>query len=163
MNCWMKTASVPATVALAAVTLVASALSSTALAQDEGGLYVAGAGFSFEQAANRALAQNAKGARFFLLALPPNTAALTSAAPRSTAALRDRVGAQGGVLLVCQRDLDKGIVDATKLVRGVVAVRGFAPPGGNALPDGERYFPDENRDTLPSSNEALRRLRSNCS
>jgi hypothetical protein len=49
-----------------------------ALAQDEGGLYIAGSQFSFEQAANRGLAQNAGGQRFFLLTLPPQAQALTT-------------------------------------------------------------------------------------
>ena len=148
---------------LAAAALIsAAALPCGALAQEEGGLYIADSGFSFEQAAKRGLSQNPKGQRFFVLALPPNTKALTSAAPKSAAALRDRVAAQG-VVLVCQRDIDKGSVDAAKLAPGVVAVRGFPPAGSNAIPAGERYFPDENPDKLPRSNEALRRLRSACS
>ncbi len=149
--------------ALASATLIACVMSSAALGQDEGGLYIAGDGFSFEQAANRALAQNPNGGRFFLLALPPNTKALTDGAPKSVAALRDRVKAQGGVILVCQRDVDKRVIDARRLAPGVVAVRGFPPPGSNAIPPGERYFPGENPDNLPRSNEALRRLRSTCS
>ena len=130
---------------------------------DEGGLYIAGSGFSFEQAANRGLAQNPKGQRFFVLALPPNAAALTKGAPKSAAAVRERVTAAGGVLLVCQRDIDNRSVDATKLVPGVVPVRGFPPAGSNAIPHGERYFAGENPDNLPRSNDALRRLRSACS
>ena len=47
-----------------------------ASAQSEGGLYIAGAGFSFQVAAERALAQNPGGRRFFVLSLPPETAAL---------------------------------------------------------------------------------------
>jgi hypothetical protein len=146
-----------------AATVFGCALPCSALAQDEGGLYIAGNGFSFEQAANRGLAQNPTGQRFFLLALPPESRSLTPAATRSAAALRDRVTAQGGVFLVCQRDVDSGAVDVTTLVPGVVAVRGFPPPGSNAIPAGERYYPDENRDNLPRSNEALRRIRSTCS
>lgn len=142
---------------------IASALPGTALAQDEGGLYIAGSGFSFEQAANRGLAQNPKGQRFFVLALPPNGAALTKAAPKSAAAIRERVTAAGGVLLVCQRDIDNGSLDAVKLVPGVVSVRGFPPAGSNAIPHGDRYFPGENPDHLPRNNETLRRLRAACS
>jgi hypothetical protein len=148
---------------LASAALIACALPSTALAQDEGGLYIAGYGFSFEQAANRALAQNPQGQRFFVLALPPNTDALKQESPKSAAVVRDRVIAGGGVILVCQRDVDSGSVDAIKLVPGVVAVRGFPPPGSNAIAAGERYFADENPDNLPRSNEALRRLRATCS
>ena len=86
-----------------------------------------------------------------------------ASAPKSSAEVRKRVAASNGVLLVCQRDIDNGSIDASKLVPGVVAVRGFPPPGSNAIPPGERYFPDENRATLPQANEALRRLRSSCS
>ena len=149
--------------ALGAATLIACAIPRGALAQDEGGLYIAGDGFSFEQAAEQGLARNPKGQRFFVLALPPNTAALTGAATKSAAAVRARVVASGGVLLVCQRDIDNGSVDAAKLVKGVVAVRGFPPRGSNAIPPGERYFPGEDRDNLPANNEALRRLRNACS
>jgi hypothetical protein len=150
-----------ATLGMAAWT--ASAVPGTAVAQDEGGLYIAGSGFSFEQAASRALAQNPKGQRFFVLALPPNSAALTKGAPQSAAAVRERVTAAGGTLLVCQRDIDSRAVDAATLVPGVVPVRGFPPAGSNALPHGERYFAGENPDNLPRSNDALRRLRSACS
>lgn len=149
--------------ALGAAALMAGALPRAALAQDEGGLYIAGDGFSFEQAAEQGLARNPAGQRFFVLVLPPNTAAVTQAATKSAVAVRGRVTASGGVLLVCQRDLDSGAIDAAKLVQGVVAVRGFPPPGSNAIPPGERYFPGENRDNLPANNEALRRLRSACS
>ena len=145
------------------VAALACALPHAARAQTEGGLYIADSAFSFDQAARRGMAQNRKGTRFFVLALPPRTSALTTAAPRATATLRDQVIAQGGVLFVCQRDIDKGIIDAAKLAPGVVAVRGFPPVGSNALPHGERYFPDENRAVLPAGNEALRRLRSGCS
>jgi hypothetical protein len=145
------------------VAALACALPHAARAQAEGGLYIADSAFSFDQAARRGLAQNARGTRFFVLALPPRTAALTTAAPGATAALRDQVIAQGGVLLVCQRDIDKGVIGAATLAPGVVAVRGFPPAGSNALPLGERYFPDENRAVLPAGNEALRRLRSSCS
>lgn len=150
-------------VGLGAAAWLASAVPESALAQDEGGLYIAGSGFSFEQAANRALAQNPKGQRFFVLALPPNATALTKAAPKSAAAVRERVTAAGGVLLVCQRDIDNRSIDAARLVPGVVPVRGFPPADSSALPHGERYFAGENPDNLPRSNEALRRLRSACS
>jgi hypothetical protein len=132
-------------------------------AQSEGGLYIAGDGFSFEQAANRGLSQNPKGRRFFVLSLPPGSDALVKSAPGAVVALRDRVRASNGVLLVCQRDIDSGAIDASTLVAGVVAVRGFPPPGSKSFASGERYFPGEDRSSLPQSNEALRRLRSTCS
>jgi hypothetical protein len=148
---------------LAAAALFACALPPAARAQDEGGLYIAERGISFQQAAERGLAQNPRNARFFVLALPPNTGALMTTAPGSDASVRDRVTAGGGVLLVCQRDIDNGSVDPSKLVPAVVAVRGFPPLGSNAMPHGERYLPGENPDNLPRSNETLRRLRATCS
>jgi len=135
----------------------------SAAAQPEGGLYVAGAGFSFEQAADDGLSRNPGGGRFFLLALPPQTEALTTKASRSEAAARQRVIDGNGVLLVCQRDIDNGSVDASRLVPGVVAVRGWPPAGSSDLPAGQRYFPNEDPAKLPQSDEMLRRLRSTCS
>jgi hypothetical protein len=143
--------------------LVACAAPLPASAQVEGGLYVAGAGFSFEQAAADGLSKNPGGQRFFLLALPPQTVALTSKASRAQAAARKRVVDGNGVLLVCRRDVDSGAVDASRLVPGVVPVRGWPPAGSGDLPEGQRYFPDEDRTRLPQSDELLRRLRSTCS
>jgi len=150
-------------VGLGAAALVACALPFATLAQDEGGLYIAGYRFSFERAAKQALARNPPGQRFFVLALPKKSAALTLAATRSDAAVRDQVVAAGGVLMVCQRDIDNGKIDAAKLVPGVVAVRGFPPRGSDAIPRGERYYPDEDRNVLPQDNRSLKRLRKTCS
>jgi len=150
-------------IGLGAAALIACALPCTALAQDEGGLYIAGYRFSFERAAEQGLARNAGGQRFFVLALPPKTAALTTAATPSAVAVRERVVAAGGLLLVCQRDIDSGKIDAATLIPGVVAVRGFPPRGSNAIPRGERYYPDEDRNVLPQDNRSLKRLRKACS
>lgn len=150
------------TSSLIAAALVAAA--GTAVAQaGEGGLYIAGDGFSFDAAAQRALAQNPGGRRFFLLTLPPEAPALRRNALPAQARLRDRVIAGNGVLLVCQRDLDKGRIDAAALVSQVVPVRGWPPKGSPQLPSGQRYFPGEDRANLPAANEALRRLRAACS
>ncbi len=134
----------------------------TVQAQSEGGLYIADAKFSFAVAAERALAQNPAGRRFFLLSLPPQTNALSNRASAAQVRLRERVLAAGGVLLVCQRDLDNGRLRPSDLADGVVAVRGWSPQGGHAPPVGQRYFADEDRANLPAANEALRRLRSAC-
>ena len=139
--------------------VAAAFCASTASAQSDGGLYIAGAGFSFQTAAERALSQNAGPNRFFLLTLPPETAALTLAAPAALAALRHRVAKSNGVLLVCQRDLDSGRISADGLAADVVPVRG----NSSDLPAGQRYFADENPAHLPAANKALRRLRSSCS
>jgi len=149
--------------ALATAALITGALPRTVLAQTEGGLYIAGYRFSFERAAEQGLARNPTGQRFFVLALPPKSAALTTAATPSDAAVRGRVLAAGGLLLVCQRDVDNGKIDVATLVPGVVAVRGFPPRGSNAIPRGERYYPDEDRAQLPQDNRSLKRLRKACS
>jgi hypothetical protein len=148
--------------ALGATALIALALPCTTLAQDEGGLYIADDRSNFERAAEQGLARNPAGQRFFVLALPPNTVELTTAATPSAAAVRERVVAAGGLLLVCQRDIDNGKVDAAALVPGVFAVRGFPPRGSNAIPRGERYYPDEDRMRLPQDNRSLKRLRKAC-
>jgi len=141
----------------------AFALLLPAAAQSEGGLYIAGNGFTLEQAVTRGLAQNPDGQRFFMLVLPPNTRALTMTAPETLVAVRNRVLAGNGQLLVCQRDIDNGQVDPINLLPGVVAVRGWPLPGSNALPEGQKYYANENPATLPQATEALRRLRATCS
>lgn len=145
------------------VGLLAGLVLSSVSAQPEGGLYVAGDGFSFQVAAQRALSKNPRGARFFLLVLPPQTAALRTSMTGRSAVLRQKVVASNGLLLVCQRDIDAGRVDAAELVQGVVAVRGWPQQGRDKLPPGQRYFEHEVPDQLPSANAALRKLRSICS
>jgi len=150
----------PAILVAALVAMLGAA--TAARAQSEGGLYIAGSGFSFAVAAERGLQQNPGGRRFFLLALPAEAAALRADASGPGAALRDRVLAAGGVLLVCQRDLNNGSINAATLVPGVEPARGWPAPGSNELPVGQRYFPGENAARLPAANEALRSLRSAC-
>jgi len=150
---WLHSGSLALALALAA------SLSTAASAQTEGGLYIAGAGFTFQEAAQRGLSQNPGGRRFFVLSLPPEARALVSTATPAQQRLRERVLAANGVLLVCQRDLDNGRINAGNLVAGVVPVRG----NSDELPPGQRYFANENPAELPAANEALRRLRSACS
>jgi len=149
-------------IAVAAIVCAAGTVA-PASAQSEGGLYIAGNGFTFQEVADRAIVQNRGGQRFFLLSLPPDTSALAATAARPLVAVRDRVLAANGVLLVCQRDIDSGRIDAAGLAPHVVAARGWPAPGNPEPPPGERYFKDENPAHLPASNEALRRLRSLCS
>lgn len=141
---------------------LAAACACAAAAPAEGGLYIAGAQFNFQVAAERAMAQNPAGQRFFLLALPPQTSAFTTTASPAQSRLRERVLAANGMLLVCQRDLDNRRIRANTLVPGVVAVRGWPAEGAAPLPDGQRHFAGENPAELPTGNEALRRLRSAC-
>lgn len=139
------------------------ALAGGAVARDEGGLYIAGDGFSFQAAAERALAQNRGGQRFFLLTLPDQAAALRLQASPAQVRLRQRVIAGNGVLLVCQRDLASGRLNAAALVPQVVPVRGWPPTGATQPPASQRLFPGEDPATLPASDTALRRLRAACS
>jgi hypothetical protein len=143
--------------------LVLACSAAVVFAQAGGGLYVAGAGFTFGQAVDQGLAMNPAGQRFFVLVLPPQTRALAVNAPPNLAQLRDRAAKKGAVFMVCQRDVASGAVDLAQLVPGVVPVRGWPPPGSNALLPGQNYFPDENRADFPASEELLRRLRSTCS
>jgi hypothetical protein len=96
---------------------------------------------------NRALKQNPGGQRFFLLSLPPQTSALMATAARPLAEARARALAANGVLLVCQRDIDHGRINAAALAPGVIPVRGWPPAGSSEIPLGERYFKDEDRTT----------------
>jgi hypothetical protein len=150
-------------VTFAAAACAAGAAAIATAQSAEGGLYIAGDGFSFARAAAQALGMNPVGQRFFLLSLPPETRALETSATGPLAAVRDRVIAAGGTLYVCQRDIDSGKVNPAALVPGVIAVRGWPPPGSTALPADARYFPGENPAAFPASNEALRRLRATCS
>src|SRR5262245_49228933 len=149
----------------AALCAVATALSTggvPAAAPSEGGLYIAGAGFTFQQAAQQAIANNSGGQHFFVLAIPPEARALMTTATGQLVAARDRVVAAGGVLMVCERDIDNGKIAAASLVPGVAVVRGWPRVRTDALPLGARYFKDEDPASLPASNNALRKLRSTC-
>ena len=145
---------------LAAVSALCLAASAAAA---QGGLYIAGDGFSFKSAAERALADNPRGQRFFVLVLPREAVALGDRATPAQRRLRDRVRLANGVLLVCQRDLDNRRIVAANLLDGVVPVRGWPAAGERSLGAGQRYFADEDPALLPKSNEALRRLRATCS
>ena len=127
-----------------------------------GGLYVAGAGFEFAQTGDRALAQNPT-TRFFLLVVGDAVRYLSLTAPEDMVEVRQRIARGNVTFLVCQRDLDTGAYRLIDLVPGVVPVKGWPPPGSNALPVENKYYPDEDPATLPWSTETLRRLRATCS
>ena len=133
-----------------------------AAAQAGGALYVAGGGFDFAQAGDRALAQN-PGSRFFMLAVGDAVRYLALTAPPEMVEVRNRVARGNVQFLVCQRDLASGTYRLEDLVPGTVAVRGWPPPGSADLPAGTSFYPDEDPATLPWSTETLRRLRATCS
>ena len=132
------------------------------MAQSTGGVYIAGSGFDFPDVAERALAQNPHS-RFYLLAVGDAVRYLSLTAPEEMAEVRRQVARGNVVFLVCHRDLDSGRYRLFDLVPGVVAVRGWPPPGSNALPVEDKYYPDEDQANLPTSTEQLRRLRATCS
>ena len=127
-----------------------------------GNLYVAGGGFDFPATAERALAQN-PASRFFLLVLGDAMRYLSLTAPPDMAAIRNRVARGNVQFLVCERDLQGGEYRLDVLVPGIVAVRGFPPPGSTALPVEDKFYADEDPANLPWSTETLRRLRATCS
>lgn len=138
-------------------------LLATAAAASIGGLYIAGTSFTFQEAVERGIAMNPSSSRFFVLAVGEATRGLSVVAPPELVEVRNRGAARGAFYLVCQRDLDSGLFSLTDFVPGVVPVRGWPQPGSTELPEGERYYPDEDPATLPESAELLRRLRSTCS
>jgi len=128
-----------------------------------GGLYVAGGSFDFTQAVERALAQNPAPSKFFVLATGDAVRGLSVVAPPELVEVRNRGSARGAVYLVCRRDIEREVFRLTDLVSGVVAVKGWPPPGSNELPEGTHFYRGEDASMLPGSNELLRRLRSTCS
>ena len=128
-----------------------------------GGLYVAGGSFDFTQAVERALAQNPTPSKFFVLATGDAVRGLSVVAPPELVEVRNRGSARGAVYLVCRRDIEREIFQLDDLVSGVVAVKGWPPPGSNELPEGTNFYRDEDASMLPGSNDLLRRLRSTCS
>ncbi len=139
------------------------AMASAASAQGGGGLYVAGGNFDFTQAVERALAQQQAPSKFFVLATGDAVRGLSVVAPPELVEVRNRGAARGAVYLVCARDIEREVFSLNDVVSGVVAVRGWPPPGSNELPQGTSYYRGEDPSMLPSSNELLRRLRSTCS
>jgi hypothetical protein len=128
-----------------------------------GGLYVAGGNFDFTQAVERALAQHPAPSKFFVLATGDAVRGLSVVAPPELVEVRNRGSARGAIYLVCRRDIEREIFRLDDLVSGVVAVKGWPPPGSNELPEGTNFYRDEDASMLPSSNDLLRRLRSTCS
>ena len=131
---------------LAVAALCAAAL---AAAQPQGGLYIAGAGFSFQGGGRARDAQNRGGQRFFLLSLPPETAALGVSRPRRHSAACANACSLPTACCWCASATS--ITAESPPRRWLPAWCGarLAPAGGPALPPGERYFPDENPAQLP--------------
>ncbi|MGH6609913.1 MAG: hypothetical protein ACRECQ_06635 [Burkholderiaceae bacterium] len=134
-----------------------------AAAQGTGGLYIAGSNFGFAQTVERAVAQNPTPSKFFVLAVGEAVRGLSVVAPPELVEARNLGAKQGAVYLVCRRDIEREVFQLTDLVSGVVPVRGWPAPGSNELPEGKKYYANEDPSNLPNSNELLRRLRATCS
>jgi hypothetical protein len=145
------------------VVLCWCAVAVVASAQSAGGLYVAGDSFDFTQTVERALAQHPSPSKFFVLATGDAVRGLSVVAPPELVEVRNRGAARGAVYLVCRRDVEREAFQLTDLISGVIAVKGWPPPGSAELPEGNKYYRDEDPSNLPSSTEVLRRLRSTCS
>ena len=145
------------------VVLCWCAVAVVASAQSAGGLYVAGDSFDFTQTVERALAQHPSPSKFFVLATGDAVRGLSVVAPPELVEVRNRGAARGAVYLVCRRDVDREAFQLTDLISGVIAVKGWPPPGSAELPEGTKYYRGEDPSNLPSSTEVLRRLRSTCS
>lgn len=143
--------------------LLLYAIATAAGAQGSGGLYVAGGGFDFAKAIERALAQHPTPSKFFVLATGDAVRGLSVVAPPELVEARNLGAARGAVYLVCLRDIERDLFRLNELVSGVVAVKGWPPPGSNELPEGSSYYRGEDPANLPNSTELLRRLRSTCS
>ncbi len=143
--------------------LLLCAIATAAGAQGSGGLYIAGGNFDFAQAIDRAVAQNPTPSKFFVLATGDAVRGLSVVAPPELVEARNLGAARGAVYLVCLRDIEREVFRMDDLVSGVVAVKGWPPPGSNELPDGTIHYRNEDPANLPKSMELLRRLRSTCS
>ena len=153
--------SLRARVCTVAATLCVSAVP-VASAQSEGGLYIAGAGFTFQQAVQQGIAKNPGGQRFFVLAIPPETRAMTTTASGQLAAARERVVAAGGVLIRLPARHRQRQDRRSQPGSRRASVRGWTRVRTDDMPLGARYFKDEDPSTLPASSNALRQLRSTC-
>ena len=110
-------------------------IATAAGAQDSGGLYVAGGNFDFTQAVERALAQHPTPSKFFVLATGDSVRGLSVV--RHPSWSKSAIAApRGGGLLGVWRDIEREAFSLNELVSGVVAVRGWPPPGSNELPRG---------------------------
>lgn len=139
------------------------ALTTAAGAQEGGGLYVAGGNFDFARTIERAVAQTPANSRFFVLVTGDAMRGLSLLAAPDLVESRNLGLQRGAVYLICQRDIDRDVARLGELVSGVIAVRGWPPPGSDELPQGTAYYRGEDPANLPKSAELLRRLRSTCS
>ena len=125
------------------VALVTMVCAAAAPAQSEGGLYTAGEGFSFEVAAERAMAQNPGGRRFFLLSLPPETAALGGSSGARAARRCASVSCPPTACCWCASVTSTTAGSMRPPRRAWWRCEVGRAPGSNELPDGQRYFADE--------------------
>lgn len=142
----------------------ALATAASAWAQGPGGLYIAGDDVDLAASLQEALASNpAPSGRFFVLVLPAAQDALLSSEGPGLREQLARVRERGGSILVCRRDVAKGVIQPSLLGGAVTEVRGWPVPDGEQLIPGSFYYPGEAPASLPESHDLLKRLRSTCS
>lgn len=104
---------------------------------EEGAVYVAGQGFTLEQAISQALAENSGDAsRRFWVVVSGHDVALT-VKTGGDAGLLDairRIHERGGIIYVCQSDMLAQGIMASDLVTEVEPVQGFGAPSGSGSP-----------------------------
>src|SRR6267378_2460720 len=122
-------------VKLAALLLIASAYA----APLGPNLYIAGDGFTLEQALADARREGATAYKILVTGAEAQRLIASRATPDTTGLLR-QARAGGGRVFVCAKDVKAAGVTPRELLRGVIVVRGYVADA-TRLPDGERRTP----------------------
>ncbi|MEG2155753.1 MAG: hypothetical protein RRY41_12320 [Burkholderiaceae bacterium] len=148
---------------LLAIALLAG-LAAPAVAQDAGGLYIAGPQIELGVALNQALAANPSPGRFYLLVLPPAQEALAGPGGAALRQLLATARERGGEVLICRSDIDSRAIAPGSLGSPVTVVRGWPSlEGGLQMIPGTDFYPGDDPAKFPPSHVQMRRLRSACS
>ncbi|HVL76584.1 MAG TPA: hypothetical protein VM406_11260 [Noviherbaspirillum sp.] len=116
-----------------------------------GGVYVAGQGFTIEQALAQALNEQQQGAPFWILAAGDEARRIVDAGRADTRMLLAEIRDRGGLVYACERDLPPGKEIALPAGVGVVA------PPANGAP--RLFAPAEIEDDEPLLPESVRQNR----
>jgi hypothetical protein len=121
---------------LAALALIASAHAAAPLGPN---LYIAGDGFTLEQALADARREGATAYKILVTGAEAQRLIASRATPDTTELLR-QARAGGGRVFVCAKDVKAAGVMPRDLLRGVIVVRGYVADA-TRLPDWERRTP----------------------
>jgi intracellular sulfur oxidation DsrE/DsrF family protein len=127
-------------VVLALVCLLSAAAALAAAPNEGGAVYIAGDGFSLEQAVADAKAgdDGVPASRFAVLAIGPEVGKLTYEG--SGPDIRDIVRQaqiKGGTFYLCERDVVSARISGADLLPGVQVVRGWSDAEAGATDDGQ--------------------------